>query len=337
MWLHPTTLVLTESGCGCRCVEWLIEEGAEVNPARDANNRTALHGACETGHSSAAWALLKAGADYTQRLDGNDIVALAANAGYRAMAADLSANAWLLAGGAAGELALGETPEDSEAGTSTLGEDDATDDGEEEDESKLLLLDRAATEPLWSWITASFTEKEKISADELLSMTVDGSTLQETRAIYDAEQTALKKRKEQDDYRYGSLPRDSRIAQQLKPRAEAATAALTAAERAMWDAQLHCDLTCFGRSTQKLRGPPPVSLTKPDDDLVAPETVRQERLDNARTRCVRPSLRFILHLLATNSSFFFRDQCTIIGASFFAAYKLCKFFFFSQGFARGLV
>ena len=84
--------------------------------------------------------------------------------------------------------------------------------------------------------------------------------------------------------RYGSLPRDGRIAQQLRPRAEAATPALTAAERAMWEAQLHCDLTCYGRSTEKLRGPPPVSLTKPDDDLIAPETIRQERLDNARTR-----------------------------------------------------
>jgi len=158
-----------------------------------------LHGACETGHSSAAWALLKAGADYKERLDGHDIVALSANAGYRAMAADLSGNAWLLAGGAAGELALGQTPEESEAGTSTQG-DGGSDDGEEEDESKLLLLDRAATEPLYSWIAASFTEKEKISADELLSMTADGSTVQETRAIYDAEQIAVKKRQQQDDY-----------------------------------------------------------------------------------------------------------------------------------------
>ena len=306
-----------------QCVEWLLEAGAEVNPARDASGRTAMHTACITGHASAAWVLLRAGAYYDALLDGQDCVALASAAGHRNMAADLSCQGWRVGGGAAGELELGGTDDDGNSVAST--QPSVAADDEETDESKLLLLDRAKSEPLYSWITASFSDDGGRKDASSSNSTAERPTAVESagppsfddssggagggagegggrsdlswstviprpasaRASAGAPSLAksLRARAAMEAYRYGSLPRDGKLAQQLAPHAAAATPALTAAERAMWEVQLQLDAV-QKKSMERMRGPPPLSLVNPDrpDELIAPAFRLKQQHDDARSR-----------------------------------------------------
>lgn len=293
-----------------QCIEFLLEAGAAVNPPRDTFGRTVMHHACIKGHASAAWVLLRAGADVNALLDGQDCIALAASAGYRNMAADLSSQIWREGGGAKGEIELGATDEDDSSSLASSQANSADDTGEDGDENKLLLLDRAKSDPLYTWITSSFAEdtKRQGSVSEVKSSSaisdhhsnvngLDGSrpTIDLSWSVVIPRPASAKKnagvpsrppyaQAAEEASRYGSLPRDGKLAQQLAPRAEAATPALTAAERAMWEVQLHLDAV-EKRSMERMRGPPPINLARPEepDKLVAPAFRRKRQHDDART------------------------------------------------------
>ena len=163
------------------------------------------------------------------------------------MGQELACGSWRDSGGAAGEL--GQDDAASTASSQSLPE--ASDDGAEDAEGALLVDTSAAG--LSSWIEVAdspLTQKEAAA---------------------------------QEDYRLGNLPRGSKLARALTPTADAATPAMTACERAMWAAQYQLDLS-RGRSTQRLRGPPPFSRNDVEEDLVAPATRVRERQEGARTR-----------------------------------------------------
>ena len=288
------------------CIEWLLEAGAEVNPARDASGRTVMHYACITGHASAAWVLLRAGADFTALFDGWDCIALATAAGHRAMAADLSCQTWRVSGGATGEI----EPTDDDS-SSTVSNQPSSPDGidEDGDASKLLLLDRARSEPLYSWISSSLVDGPKRRDDpgEASRSQASSARLRNANGRDDSSRSDLSwsvviprpasarasagvptkapyVQAAEEASRYGSLPRGGKLAQRLAPRAAAATAALTAAERAMWEVQLHLDHV-ERRSMERMRGPPPISLAHPEkpDKLTTATFRRKQQHDDSRT------------------------------------------------------
>ncbi len=290
-----------------RCIEWLLDAGAEVNPARDKFGRTVMHYACITGHASAAWALLRAGADVTALLNGQDCIALATAAGHRDMAADLSCQNWRVSGGANGEIELSSTDDED---SSSMGSVQPSSADEDEVTNDLLLLDRARSEPLYSWIKSSFAGgirevdsagetvrsqgsshqrndsrlKDSTASDLSWSHVVPRPASARARTSATVPSRPLYAQAAEDTSRYGSLPLGGKLAQRLAPQAAAATPALTAAERAMWEVQLHLDAV-QKRSMERMRGPPPISLAHPEkpDKLIAPAFRRKQQHDDART------------------------------------------------------
>jgi hypothetical protein len=179
------------------------------------------------------------------------------------------------------------------------------------DTNELLLLDRARSEPLYSWIKSSFTdgvgkldstgdtvrtqatsadrrndsERDKCATNDLSwSVVIPRPASARAKTSASVPSRPRYAQAAEETSRYGSLARGCKLAQRLAPRAAAATPALTAAERAMWEVQLHLDAV-EKRSMERMRGPPPISLAHPEepDKLVAPAFRRKQQHDDART------------------------------------------------------